>query len=203
LNGGYDEGYSQCHCFWGRSPGSLVRTFLSKATGVRGLRVLDLGCGEGKNAYAFAKAGATVTAVDCSKLALDNAKRELAHPAIEWVQADAESYVREHGEFDIVIMYGLLHCLKSIDDIQSVVSLALRKTRPSGYHIVAAFNDGSHDLRAHPGFKPTLASHAFYLNIYRSHTILHNETDVIHEIHPHNGLPHHHSLTRVVARKMQ
>jgi hypothetical protein len=27
LNGGYDDGYSRCPCFWGKSAGSLVQRF--------------------------------------------------------------------------------------------------------------------------------------------------------------------------------
>ena len=49
LNGGYDDGYSRCARFWGRSPGSLVQRFIANVA-CKGLRILDLGCGEGKNA---------------------------------------------------------------------------------------------------------------------------------------------------------
>jgi len=54
LNGGYEDGYSRCPCFWGRSAGSLVQRFVSDHSFARGFRVLDLGSGEGKNAFAFA-----------------------------------------------------------------------------------------------------------------------------------------------------
>jgi 2-polyprenyl-3-methyl-5-hydroxy-6-metoxy-1,4-benzoquinol methylase len=74
-NGGYDDGYSRCACFWGRSPGSLVQRFIAKVP-CKGLRVIDLGCGEGKNAYALAHAGALVTAVDCGVAFCSAAKAE-------------------------------------------------------------------------------------------------------------------------------
>ena len=48
LHGGYDEGYSRCPCFWGKSPGSLVRRVISDMSSAQGRQVLDLGCGEGK-----------------------------------------------------------------------------------------------------------------------------------------------------------
>jgi SAM-dependent methyltransferase len=78
LNGGYEDGYSRCPCFWGRSAGSLVQRFVSDYSFARGFRVLDLGSGEGKNAFAFASAGAVVVAVDCSALGLANGQREFA-----------------------------------------------------------------------------------------------------------------------------
>ncbi len=123
-DGGYDEGYSRCSCFWGKSPGSLVKRFLSENVIPQGLSVLDLGSGEGKNAFAFAEAGAFVVAVDCSALALTNGQREFAHPQIEWVLSDAAAYLRECGSFDVIIMYGLLHYLPSIAAIASVLELA-------------------------------------------------------------------------------
>jgi tellurite methyltransferase len=200
-DGGYDEGYSRCSCFWGKSAGSLVKRFLSENVIPQGLSVLDLGSGEGKNAFAFAEAGAFVVAVDCSALALTNGQREFAHPQIEWVLSDAAAYLRECGSFDVIIMYGLLHCLRSIAAIASVLELAICKTGSDGHHIVAAFNDGPHDLSAHSGFAPTLASHNFYLAQYHGHRIVSESNELLHETHPHNKIPHFHSLTRLIARK--
>jgi hypothetical protein len=48
LTGGYDDGYSSCPCFWGQTPGSLVRDFLRQNPSLTGRTVLDLGCGEEK-----------------------------------------------------------------------------------------------------------------------------------------------------------
>jgi Methyltransferase domain len=52
-----------------------VRRFIGDVPTLQGLEVLDLGCGEGKNAHAFSRAGATVVAVDCSQLAITNGRR--------------------------------------------------------------------------------------------------------------------------------
>ena len=89
LNGGYDEGYSRCPCFWGKSAGSLVQRFISDIRSAQGLDVLDLGCGEGKNAYAFGRSGAAVVAVDCSELAIANGQREFPDAKISWLLSDA------------------------------------------------------------------------------------------------------------------
>ena len=170
-NGGYDEGYSRCTCLWGRSAGSLVQRLISNVP-CKGFRVLDLGCGEGKNAYAFALAGAEVTALDCSELAIANGQREFGDAKIEWVISDGETYLLRCDPFDVVVMYGLLHCLPSLKAISAMIALALRKTRRNGYHLVATFNDGPQDLSAHPGFKPTLAPHEFYLHQYSRHEVV-------------------------------
>lgn len=197
--GGYDDGYAACPCFWGREPGLLVRSFLGQRS-VTGLRVLDLGCGEGKNAVAFANAGASVVAVDCSALALRNGKATFGAARIEWRHADCLSYLAECRDFDVIVMYGLLHCMRSVNEIKDVIVEAARATKIGGYHLLVTFNDGPHDLSAHPSFKPTLAPHAFYIQQYEMHAIISVENAVIHETHPHNHIAHFHSLTRLVAR---
>jgi tellurite methyltransferase len=203
LDGGYDEGYSRCRCFWGKSAGSLVQRFILDTPTVRGSRALDLGCGEGKNAYALARAGASVVAVDCSKFAIANGQREFADAEIDWVLSDAETYLLNCEPFDVIVMYGLLHCLPSVGAITSTVDLALRKTRTHGHHIVATFNNGPHDLSAHPSLVPTLAPHYFYLRQYNGQEIMSASDTVIYESHPHNGIPHFHSLTRLIVRRTQ
>jgi len=40
--GGYDDGYAACPCFWGLSPGSLVSAFLDRNASLAGRTVLDL-----------------------------------------------------------------------------------------------------------------------------------------------------------------
>lgn len=198
--GGYDDGYSDCPCFWGTSPGSLVKEYLQLNGSLAGYRVLDLGCGEGKNASALALAGAVVDAVDCSALAIANGRRAFANSNIRWIRASVTDHLRVSPIYDLVVMYGLLHCLPSSEDISRVVNLAIEKTSNQGTHIVAAFNDGPHDLSAHPNFKPTLVPHEFYLAQYGRHDILGASTSILHESHPNNNIPHFHSITRLTAR---
>jgi cyclopropane fatty-acyl-phospholipid synthase-like methyltransferase len=200
FDGGYDDGYSACPCFWGSSPGSLVKVFLDKNRSLAGRAVLDLGCGEGKNANAFALAGASVDAVDCSEFAISNGKRAFSDADINWIIANAAEYLKGCRAYDLIVMYGLLHCLSSAQDISDVIALALQKTVIGGTHIVVAFNDGPHDLSGHPNFRPTLVSHAFYCEQYKRQTLLSENDSILRETHPHNNIPHFHSISRLVVR---
>lgn len=203
MDGGYDEGYSQCPCFWGKEPGSLIKNFLSESPSLIGQKVLDLGCGEGKNANAFAQAGADVVAVDCSSIALKNGQQAFPDPNIKWKMSEAVDYLNECDEFDLVIMYGLLHCMPSIKHITEVVNMAMQRTRENGHHIVASFNNGPQELAAHPNLNPTLVPHDLFLDLYRCQKILTATTEMIEEVHPHNMLSHRHSITRLVAQKVR
>jgi hypothetical protein len=37
--------------------------------------------------------------------------------------------------------------------------------------------------------------------MYRGWTLLHQSDEDLHETHPHNSIPHVHSMTRLIARK--
>src|ERR1700722_3650082 len=199
--GGYDEGYRAVPCFWGTRPGSLVSDFLGRYPCGSHAEVLDLGCGEGKNAAAFTAAGCHVDAIDCSSAALENGRNAFSHLDIGWLLADARKISLPPRHYDVVVAYGFFHCLPNKEEISALIGLTKEATKVGGYHLVCAFNSRSQDLSAHPGFIPTLASHAWYLRKYTDWSIVSATDTILHERHPHNGIPHHHSLTRLIARR--
>jgi 2-polyprenyl-3-methyl-5-hydroxy-6-metoxy-1,4-benzoquinol methylase len=181
----------------------MVKRLLETCPEINGRRVLDAGCGEGKNAHALALAGAQVTAVDCSALALRNARAAWPEDSIEWVEADASGVRWPARTFDIVIAYGLLHCLLNRCDIKSLVSCLQNATKCGGHHVICTFNSRRQDLGdAHRGFEPCLLSHDDYLAFYAGWSMEHASDKDLQESHPHNGIVHVHSLTRIIARKL-
>lgn len=78
-------------------------------------RVLEVGCGIGTDTINFARAGATVTAVDLSeeslKLARRRAKTYGLEDSIEFIQGDAENLVEAVGrdDFDLIYSFGVIH----------------------------------------------------------------------------------------------
>lgn len=202
MTGGYDAGYRRCECFWGRSPGSLVRRLPEKME-LQGRRVLDLGCGEGKNAVFLAERGCTVVAVDCSELALQNARLAWGKlEGIAWVLGDIRSMPLD-SRFDIVILYGLLHCLDDERSVRAAISRSQAMTVLGGINIVCSFNSRSHHMLdvAHPGFAPCLLAHEYYLNAYQGWSLAEASDSDLVETHPHNGILHSHSMTRFIAER--
>ena len=204
ANGGYDEGYKSCPCFWGRDPGSLIKKLERMVDCWQGLRVLDVGCGEGKNAHFLGKLGAQVVALDHSQAALKNATGAWPFQKnVNWVFADIRTYNLQTQSVDIVVLYGLLHCLKNQEELVDVVRKLQNATVLGGFHVLCSFNARKQDLRnAHPGFKPLLISHSEFLKIYLGWEIIEQSDSDLSEVHPHNGVPHVHSMTRFIAKKV-
>jgi 2-polyprenyl-3-methyl-5-hydroxy-6-metoxy-1,4-benzoquinol methylase len=202
MSGGYDDGYSSCPCFWGNKPSSLVIKLAAKIRKFSDFRVLDAGCGEGKNAAFFAKKGARVDAIDVSKYALNNAAR--AWPArlgITWIEADLRRHQLPSGIYDIVVAYGLLHCLASREEVAALAARLKATTRPGGHFALCAFNNRAQDLRAHPNFSPTLLSHTEYCALFWDWNTEHATDTDLTEQHPHNNIVHTHSITRILAHR--
>jgi hypothetical protein len=120
---------------------------------------------------------------------------------VEWRQADIRTMPLTPGRFCAVLAYGLLHCLADAAEVAATVRRLQVATAPGGYHVLCAFNDRQQDLAGHPGFSPTLLRHSAYLGLYLGWEVVYASDEDLHETHPHNGVPHAHSLTRVLARR--
>lgn len=199
-SGGYSRGYAAVPCFWGTAPGSLVARYLASHD-PNTMRVLDVGAGEGKNAAAFAKRGAVVDAIECSSEAITNGKTAFCGVDINWIEQDAVSWTYPTNKYDVVVSYGLIHCLQTEEEAKNVISQTQASMKPDGVYILASFNDGPHDLSAHPGFKPLLLRHTWFLKLFYQWQIVVETNDVLHETHPDNGIPHYHSMTRLIAKR--
>lgn len=199
-NGGYDAGYKAVPCLWGLEPASLVRRFIA-ARGVEGLRVLDVGAGEGKNAAALVAQGAIVDAVECSAAAIHNGKCAFPEVAINWIHSDVSCAAMPKAYYDLVVSYGLTHCMSDAEAAMTLIQSTQSALKPGGEYILASFNDGSHDLSAHEGFSPLLLPHGWFSDLFEGWEMIAMSDEILYETHPHNGIPHHHSLTRIWARK--
>jgi SAM-dependent methyltransferase len=104
---------------------------------VRGLAVLDLGCGTGRHALWLASAGAAVTAVDFSAGMLAEARRKPGAEAIRFVVHDLHRPLPFAAEFDLVLS-GLV--LEHLRELGGFFAEARRVLRPGGRAVVSAMH---------------------------------------------------------------
>lgn len=201
--GGYDKGYTKCDCFWGREPGSLIKKLIDFVGDISQWEVLDAGSGEGKNTAYLLSLGANVTAIDVSSHAIHNAKTCWPEiPTHIWKAQDIRSFDISAKNFDLIVAYGLLHCLNDIDEIIDVVKKFQKSTKSLGFNVICAFNNRHQELQAHEDFNPVLLTHDQYLDMYKDWKLLISTDSDLTESHPHNNIQHTHSLTRIIAQKL-
>ena len=71
----YDKRYDTVDYYWGITPNNLCYEIMKLRPPVKPLKVLDLGCGEGKDAVFLARNGYIVTAFDLSETGIEKGKK--------------------------------------------------------------------------------------------------------------------------------
>jgi malonyl-CoA O-methyltransferase len=108
------------------------------ASDVRGLAVLDLGCGTGRHAIWLAAAGAKVTALDFSQGMLTQARGKSGTQGIEFLAHDLHHPLPfPSGTFDLVVSGLVLEHLQRLDGF---FNEARRVLRSGGRAVVSAMH---------------------------------------------------------------
>ena len=109
--------------------------------------VLDIGCGLGDNAIFLASRGHSVTGLDGSPAAIEQARaRDARRPtparSVTFDVADATNLTGYDGRFDTVVDSALYHCLDD-DGRQAYAAGLYRATRPGARWHLYCFSDGN------------------------------------------------------------
>ena len=104
-----------------------------------GLDVLDVGSGQGIDAYEYASRGARVVGIDLTPRHVELASDHLAASGLKakFVQGDAETMPFADDSFDMVSSNGVLH---HTPDIEAALAECLRVLRPGGTFTVVLYN---------------------------------------------------------------
>lgn len=105
--------------------------------GIDNADILDVGCGQGRDALFLARSGHRVTATDIAPTGIKDLQREAAAEGLEInaVVADIRDY-ESTDTFDVVLIDRTLHMLAKPEQV-AVLERLIRCVRPNGFVMIA------------------------------------------------------------------
>lgn len=165
--------------------------------------VLEVGCGEGQNAFYLAKRGyQNVDAFDLSESGIEKLKMLCKQNGVAlnaFVQ-DLRAY-QFSKPYDLILSFATL-CFVERDEWRAFLSRAKASTRPGGIHLIQTFTDtvpASADIAP---FAVGLAKDGELKDLYWDWEILQFKSYVFEDEHP-NVPKHLHSANKIVARRRE
>jgi len=180
---------------WGTGPSSLARDVATRLA--PRARVLDLGCGEGRDSVFLAERGHAVVGLELSVAGLRKAARLAAGRGVRvpWVCA-ALPALPLRGPFDLVFSCGSIHYVSQADRPGLFEELRAL-TRRGGYHAHVVFT-GRRIYREKDEVVHYFAPHELR-EAYRDWIVLRREEGLIRCAQ--DGVPHEHSVETLLARR--
>ena len=196
----YNERYANSSLYWTSRPSDICYKVLKLLPPDRPLRLLDVGCGEGRNAIFFARSGYKVDAFDISQKGVDKTARfaEQAGVKVNAFQASVTEY-RLAKPYDILFSSAVFQCLPEAMRPEMFEHYKAFTT-PGGLNVFSVFvkkpfiapaPDG--DANSHPWRSGEL------LTYYHDWKIEFCSEEIFDCLS--SGVPHQHAVNRVIARK--
>lgn len=198
-----EEVYGRDAYYWGTEPSTLAElTVAFLPPDPSGLRLVDVGAGEGRDAVFFAERGLEVRAIDVSPAGLEKARRlaDERGVEIETLEADANDLRFDH-QVDVVFSTGTVQFIRPAVRPRQFERFR-RATRDGGLNAIFAFVD-------HPDVPPApdttdeqyLFDREELQGYYEGWETLHSEEVIFDD--DSGGVPHQHAARIHVARKSE
>lgn len=163
-------------------------------------RILDIGCGDGRNSLYLAKHGFHVDAFDISENAIEKlnyiCKRD--NISINACVSDILDYEFRY-EYDLIILHGVLQFIDR--NMQpKVLDLVKRWTKSGGYNIIALFTDAEPVPEDLKGIMVGPFHEGEIKNYYEDWTVTMFQSKRFQDEHE-NGIKHKHAMNKLVAKK--
>jgi tellurite methyltransferase len=196
----YDERYDRPGYYWGKTPSQTCYRVLQLLPPDRPLKLLDIGCGEGRNAVFFARNGYQVTAFDASPKGVEKTKR-LADDAgvpIETFVADINEF-RLTGSFDVLFSTGVLQYVPS-EQRNDLFANYREHTNAGGLNVFSVFVKKPFVGKAPDAEKTANKWISGELFTYYHDWKIEFCGEEIFDCMS-SGVPHQHAVNRIVARR--
>lgn len=198
----YDDKYAGEAYYWGRKPSTMARRILEFVRPSEDFHplLLDIGCGEGRDAVRFARLGFRVVGLDASERGLEKTRALAAEfgVEVETIHADLKAWEPDR-EYDVIFSTGALQYLPPEFRPRRFAQYKTATT-PGGIHILSVF--------VHKPFIPPapdanedeiLFRPGELLELYGDWEIPYFAEDIFDC--DSGGVPHKHAMQRIAARR--
>lgn len=194
----YEKLYDCDGYYWGTKPADFLNDLIALRRPDASVRVLDIGCGEGKDAVYMAEQGYSVTAFDVTESGVRKTKRMAAERgvSIDAFVADINDFSLD-ARFDIIYSTGTIQYLRD-EEKDSFFAKIRAMTRPNGLHYFNVFVDKPFlplppdwDREEKMWKTGELFSHYADWRIHRLDEVIFEDDS--------NGVPHHHCMDNILA----
>ncbi len=198
----YQEQYEGAEYYWGKEPSQSCRDLLNlvQSPPDRPLSLLDIGCGEGRNAVHFARHGFLVTAIDRSSAGLEKTARlaQECGVTVTTIEADINLWTPDRS-FDVLFSSGTLHYLPP--EIRTAKFHEYREATVAGR--INAFS-----VLIEKPFIPPSPDAQPGVRLFRSGELMAHywdwemlaSSEEIFDCRS-GGIPHRHAVNRIIARR--
>lgn len=201
----YDKRYNTEEYYWGLMPNRICYDIMKILPPIKPYRILDIGCGEGKDAVFFAKCGYMVTAFDISEQGIEKAKRlaDYNKVTVNFFKADLFDY-RPSTEYDIIFSSGVLHFTRQTERKELCDSLKMH-TASNGINALNVFIKKPFIKRASDSTRDEGKRHPWHsgeLFEYYHDWLFHICREEIFDCNS-GGIPHKHCMDTLIAQKVE
>ncbi|MBQ8574862.1 MAG: methyltransferase domain-containing protein [Clostridia bacterium] len=200
----YDVRYEKDGYFWGLQPNSLCYEIMKLKPPVKPYRVLDIGCGEGKDAVFLARNGYSVTAFDVSVVGINKAKNlaDNLGANVDFFNADIRDYVPDTN-YDIIFSSGVFHYIP-LSSRGKIIKNLKKYTNLNGINVLNVFVKKPF-IEAPPDSedseKKVEAWKSGELFSFYHNWLFHRNDEIIFDCNS-NGFPHKHCMDILIAEKI-
>lgn len=198
----YSEAYNTDDFYWGLQPNDLCFDLLKLCPPDSHKRLLEIGCGEGKDALFFARNGYDVTAFDIAQSGIDKLLKmaDRYHVSVNAFRADMMEY-RLDNKYDIIYSSRSLHHIRP-NVREEIIRHFQDNTTNGGYNVMNVYV-----RKPFVGDSPEKDPFAY---LWRSGEIftyyaswkMSKIDEIIYDCQS-SGVPHQHAMDIMIAQKIE
>ena len=141
----YDDRYRQIHGqglrWFADAPTAIVQQTIEKYKITRSHKLLELGCGEGRDAFPLLQDGFDLLATDISEAAISYCQRKEPKHANSFRVLDCVAGVTDQ-KFDFIYAVAVIHMLVPYEDRNAFYTFIRNHLKPNGIALICTMGDG-------------------------------------------------------------